>query len=184
MTIADEEARAVAAETQAGAPLPPLRALGVLAIVVTAIVVYEVLAALLHVTPVFPGLLLLFYWAAVKHLALPELPWATLGALGGVFNAALFVILAPLLGQSGGVLVALLVVIAAFYVLLVGWLPQVFNNAYMLMLTVAGIPEVLGTGRFLGMAWSILLGAAMFGALVGLPVLLQRVGKQRKPVAS
>ena len=183
MTITDEEARAVAAETQAGAPLPPLQALGTLAIVVVAIVVYEVLAALLHITPVFPGLLVLFYWAAVKHLALPELPWVILGSLGGVLNAALFVILIPVLGPTGGVLVALLAVIVAFYVLLTGWLPQVFNNAYMLLLTVAGIPEVLGAGRFLGMAFSVLLGAALFGALVGLPVLLKRFGKPRRPVA-
>ena len=174
MTIEAEETRVAVAEAQTGAPLPPLKALGVLALVVVAIVVYEVAAALLHITPVFPGLLLLFYWAAVKHLALGELLPATLGSLGGVLNAALFVILAPVLGQTGGVVVALLLVLVVFYCLLVGWLPQVCNNAYMLLLTVAGIPEVLGTGRFVGMALSVLLGAVLLGAMVSLPVLVER----------
>ena len=174
MTIAAEEAEIGVATAQTGAPLAPLPALAVLAAVVAAIVVYEVIAAVLHITPVFPGLLVLFYWAAVKHLAIRELPATILGALGGVLNAALFVILSKLMGPTGGILVALLVVIVAFYILLVGWAPLVFNNAYMLLLTVAGVPEVLGTGRFVGMGLSVLLGAAVFGAVVGLPLLFQQ----------
>ncbi len=180
MTVEAEEARIGAAEAQVGAPLPPLPALGVLAGLVAVIVVYEALAGVLHVAPVFPALLMLFYWAAVKHLAIRELPGAILGSLGGVFNAALFAILPRVMGPSG-ILVALLIVLVAFYVLLVGWAPVLFNNAYMLLLTAAGIPEVLGAGRFVGMALSILLGAAIFGAVVGLPLLIQRSRSGRKP---
>ena len=178
MTAEAEEARIGHAAAQDRAPLPPLMALAVLAGLVAFIIIYEVLATFLHIAPTFPAFLMLFYWAAVKHLAIRELPGAALGSLGGVLNAALFAILPPVLGPAG-ILVALLIVLVALYLLLVGWAPMVFNNAYMLLLTAAGIPEVLSAGRFVGMALSVLLGAAIFGAVVGLPVLVQRSRARR-----
>ena len=46
------------------------------------------------------------------------------------------------------------------------WVPILVNYAFMLMLTIATIPVVQADGRFIGMAASILLAAALMGSLI------------------
>ena len=172
------------AAEKAGRILRPLPALGVLVLLIAALAGYVAAGSALGLKSLFPGTLLLFYWAAVKHFEMRELPAATLGALGGVLNASLFVILIPVMGQGIAALCALLLLAVALYCLLVGWLPHIFNNAYMLLITVASIPEILGTGRFAGMALAVLFGAAYFGGLVGLPILIKHIQTSRSLTSS
>jgi hypothetical protein len=65
-----------------------------------------------------------------------------------------------------GMVVALIGILLAIYALLMGWVPMLVNYAFMLMLTIATIPAVKAEAAFLGMACSVLLAAALLGALL------------------
>ena len=158
----------------AHAPLPPGRALLVLLALIAVLAGYLTISHLMGIVPTYAGILLLYYWFAVKGGAPDELLAAFVGALGGIGNAALLAV--PGLDVGLSALLGLGVLTVALYCLLAGFLPWLFNQAYMLLVTVAAIPLVLGEGRFAGMAASVLVSAVYFGGLVWL---LRAVGKKK-----
>ncbi len=143
--------------------LPPATALLVLIGVVLALAAYPALGALVHVGPLFVGLLMLFYWYSMKGGAVEALPGGVVGSLGGAVNAMLF----SLPGVTPGVaaLIGLVALIVALYALLAGFLPLVFNSAYMLIVTAATIPAVLARPDPVGMVAAVGLATGYFGAI-------------------
>ena len=143
--------------------LTPGTALRVLAGIVLALAGYLGTAAVLHIgAPVF-GVLVVFYWFSIKRGDMAALPGAATGALGGVVNTMLFAL--PGVPPEVAALVAIAVLAAALYALLVGFWPMLFNSAYMLVVTVATIPAVLARLDPAGMVAAIALSAAYFGGL-------------------
>ena len=156
------------------APLKPVHALLVLFGIIVLLAGYLTISHLLGIVPTYAGILLLFYWFAVKGGAPGELAAAFVGALGGIGNAALLVV--PGVDPGLSALLGLLALIVALYCLLAGFVPLLFNQAYMLLVTVAAIPLILTEGRFVGMAASVILSAVYFGGLVWL---LRLIGARR-----
>ena len=143
--------------------LSPLRALVVLGGVILALAGYMALGALLHVGPLFVGVLMLFYWYSIKGGETDALPGAVVGALGGVANAMLFALPGVSLGVAA--LIGLAALALALYALLTGFCPLVFNSAYMLVITVTTIPAVLAKSDVFGMVEAIALATIYFGAI-------------------
>lgn len=137
----------------------------ILAVLVASLAAYIMLAAALGVT-VFAGSLVLFFWAGISRLKLKALPAVVVGSLGGILNGALFALLPSLMNAGVGLLLALLVLVVALYLLLVGWLPLLFNQPYMLLLTVTLIPSVLASRQFIQMGESVIYGGMFWGGLV------------------
>ena len=144
----------------------PLMALSIIFVICAVLVLYTVLASMLSIRPLFCGFIFSLYWAGVRHASRAEFFPALVGAVGGVLHAwALHQW--PLLYGSGGLTLALIVLLVAIYSQIRGFLPILFNLSYMLFLTVATIPVVTAEGNFPGMVAAILLGGALLGGLFG-----------------
>jgi hypothetical protein len=114
-------------------------------------------------TPTF-GLLFLVYWAAIlRQDRLAFLP-SVLGGLGGILLSWLLVCLPPLVGRVGTI-TSFAVLAAVLFCFMRGHVRWVVNNSTMLFLTVATIPELNISKNVVGMAQSLLLGAAYMGAV-------------------
>ncbi len=160
----------------APAPLPtPLQGFFILAGVIVGVALYLALSALLHIASPFAGFLLLLYWAGLKRSDPGEFPAALFGALGGVLLAYLLWSLPLAMGGAGSMIV-LLLICAAIYALVMGWLPILVNNSMMLLLTVGTIDSVQEKADFIGMAASVLVGAVFAGILL----LLARAAARRR----
>lgn len=145
--------------------LPPLKAFFVLLGLIVVVAGFLVLAHALGLLSVFAGMLLVFYWFACKSGELRALPSALLGGLGGILNGALFVL--PGIEPGLSALLGLIVVLVALYLMLIGVIPLIFNQAYMLLVTVSTIPALMAPPQHIGMALAITLSALYFGAIIG-----------------
>jgi len=145
--------------------LTPGKGLIILFFVVIGVAAYIAAGSALGIEPLYAGFAFSLYFGGIKHSDPQEFPAALMGSLGGLLTAALLHILPEHFG-SAGMAVALLVILAAIYALLMGWVPVLVNYGYMLMLTIATIPAVKEEAAFVGMACSILLAAALMGALL------------------
>jgi hypothetical protein len=171
-------------ETGSGhANLPPLRALFVLLGLVVVIAGYLVLAHLLGIHSPFAGLFLVFYLFAVEGGAVRAFPKALIGALGGLANGALFALPGLDAGLAGlAALAGLIVALVAVYCLLIGFAPILFNQAYMLVLTVVCIPAVALEADFTGMLAALVLSGLYFGSIVwGLHTISNRKASASPP---
>ena len=65
-----------------------------------------------------------------------------------------------------GLAIALGVIALSVYALIMNWVPMLVNYAFMLMLTIATIPALQAERRFVGMAASIVLAAALMGGVI------------------
>ena len=162
------------------APLSPLRALWVLIALVVILAGYLLLAYALHVAAVFAGSFFLFFWLGVEKATPATFPATLVGALGGIANAALFhagvasaLALDPGLAALGG----LVLLLAALYMLLTLKGALLFNQSYMLFLTVAAIPQLATVELFEGMVEGVLLSAIYFGSVFAL---LRFIGSRRR----
>lgn len=152
-------------ETGSGhASLSPLRALFVLLGAVVVISGYLALAYFLGIGSTFAGTLLVFYLFAVEGGEIRAFPKSLIGALGGLATASLFAL--PGLDADLAGLAGLTVVLVAIYCLLIGFVPILFNQAYMLFLTVVLIPAVLLEADFMDMLAAMILSGAYFGSIV------------------
>lgn len=158
-------------ETDAG--LTPVRGLAMLVAVVIGIGVYVGLAAALGIAPYSAGFIFLFYFGAILKADAAEMPSALIGALGGICLAALMHFLPASFGNTGFA-AGLGLVLLAIYALLMGWVPILVNNAFMLFLTVLSIPAVLRDAQFVGIAAAVVLAAAYAGALLAIGGLVAR----------
>ena len=158
MPLIEESAPADAAK------LSPSKAAVVIVGLVVVVAGYLILGNLFGIAPVYAGILLVYFTFAIGRGEPGALPGAILGSLGGIVNAALFAI--PSIDPGISALIGLIVVLIALFCLLTGWLPLIFNQAYMLLLTVGTIPAILAQKQFAGMAAAVLLAAVYFGALI------------------
>lgn len=158
--------------TQTG--LTPVKGLVVLVCVIMATAAYIGIAMGLGIVPLYAGFIFSLYYGGFKESDTSELPGALVGSLGGVLLATLLHVLPHDLGNIGIGIVGVLI-LGSVYALMMGWAAILFNYAFMLMLTVATIPTVQTEARFLGIACSILLAAAMLG---GLPMIIRIIISQ------
>jgi hypothetical protein len=169
--------------TAAPAQAPtPVQALFVLLAVIVGVAIYLGIHHVLHIESGYAGFLLLLYWSGIKGSAPAELAPAFFGALGGVLLAYLLWFLPTVMG-SGGAIVALLAIMVAVYMLIMGWMPMVVNNAMMLLLTVGTIGTVQAKGDFAGMAASVLLAGGLSALILAIGRMMSR-RKQMVPASS
>ncbi len=157
--------------------LTPGKAAIALVFVAICIAAYVGLALALAIEPFYPGFFFAFYFGGLKGGELGELPAAVIGSLGGLLVAALQQILPEHFGTAG-LVVALLLIVAAIYALLIEWGAIVINNAFMLMLTVGTIPAVVTESAYLGMAESVVLAAVFLWSLLQVASLITARGKR------
>jgi hypothetical protein len=129
------------------------------------------------------GLLFLVYWGAILHQERRAFVPAVLGGLGGILMSWLLLGLPPLVGQIGTVVsvVALALLLFSF---MRGQMRWAVNNSTMLFLTVATIPELHVGKNAVGMAESLLLGAAYMGAVsAGAALVRSRMSRRPAEIA-
>jgi hypothetical protein len=156
--------------------LTPAKGLIILFFVVLGVAAYIAAGTALGIAPLYAGFAFSLYFGGIKHSEPREFAPALVGSLGGLATAAALHILPEHFG-SVGMGVALLVILAAIYALLMGWVTTLVNYGYMLMLTIATIPAVKEEAAFLAMACSILLAAALMGALLLAGMMAARRGR-------
>ena len=145
--------------------LSPGKGLVVLICIIIGVGAYLGLGAALGIVPLYAGFAFSLYFGGMKGSDPRELPAALVGALGGVLVAALLHLLPEQMGTAG-LVIALTLILAAIYALVMGWATILVNNGFMLLLTIGTIPPVQAQADFIGMAFSILLAAAMMGLLL------------------
>ena len=124
------------------------------------------------------GLLFLVYWAAILRQDFATYLPTVLGGLGGLLLAWLLIGLPLRMGQAGTI-IAVGALVAVLFCFMRGQGRLVVNNATMLFLTVATIPELKVAGNAVVMAESLLLAAAYMGAVAGLVlVVTKRLAKK------
>jgi hypothetical protein len=153
--------------TDAPAPIErpaPLVTLLLLAGVVVFMAGFFGLFRLLGVQAPYCGLLFLVYWGAILRQDRAAFFPTVLGGLAGVFMSWLLLAWGPGMGQAGTIVsvAALAVLLFCFMRGQARWL---VNNATMLFLTVATIPDLHVATNAIGMAESLLLGAAYMGVV-------------------
>ncbi len=136
----------------------------VLFAVIVGIAVYIGASSALGIVSIWAGFAFALYWGGILHGDLPEMPSALAGSLLGIAIAAALHFL-PILYGGAGLAIALAIVVAAVYLLLMGRASFVIHNGTMLFLTIGTIPAVAESGDFPGMAASAILAAALFAGL-------------------
>ena len=147
--------------------LPMLTALVITLIAVVLIAGFVVIGAVLHVVPLYAGLLLLWYWTSVTYSDLRALAPAVVGGLTG---AALSYLL-----QTGAamasipvMLAALGLMVVALFLVIAGRLPLFCNASTMLYVTVFNAPALQKAEDFRQVIIATVLGLVWFGLTVGL----------------
>jgi len=143
-----------------------LAGLGIVAVVVVAVVAWLAIGtALFSDLTLFGGFLLLWHWANLEQLEIKRMPATIAGALVGIGLAWQVTYLAGIMGSTGLIL-GLLVMVAAIYLQVINALPFLFNPAAMLFLTVAAAPLIQLKVDFAELALSTVLGGVFFGLFV------------------
>ncbi len=144
------------------------------------------LYTLLGVGMAYIGLLFLVYWAAILGQAPAAYLPSVLGGLSGITLAWIFIALPPLIGISG-LVVAAPVLVALLFCFMRGHVPLAVNNATMLFLTVATIPQLDIAANVRTMAESLMVSAIYMGAvalIVHLVTTRRNRGKTEAAVAA
>lgn len=144
-------------------PLSPATGLVVLGVVVVAVAAFIGISTALGLPSVYGGFLFVFYFTGLCHAAPDKFASAVAGAFCGLAMAYLLTQLPVTLGTMG-MAIALGIVLAAIYALIMGWAPLLVNNAAMLFLTVGTIPALHQTATIAEMALSALLAVGLIGA--------------------
>lgn len=154
--------------TSAGAGAPPQLPLGQAAIVTLGVIVviagFIALGAWLHVTPLYAGFLLLWAWSALHQLALKALPGALIGALSGA-GMSFLLQTGTTTGNMPLVALALVLMVAAVFLVVAGRAALVCNQSTMLFITVLNAPVIQGGEDFRQVIVAIALGALWFGVV-------------------
>lgn len=149
--------------TGAAVPLSPAKGLLVLGVVVVAVAAFIGISAALGLPSVYGGFLFVFYFTGLCHAAPDKFAPAVAGAFCGLAMAYLLTELPVSMGTVGTA-IALGVILAAIYALIMGWVPLLVNHAAMLFLTIGTIPALHQTATIAEMALSALLAVALIGA--------------------
>jgi hypothetical protein len=122
------------------------------------------LYSVLRVHPALFGLLFLVYWAAILRQERGTFFPSVLGGLSGILLGWLLLCMPALAGRAGS-LISLSALAVTLFCFMRGHARLVVNNATMLFLTVSTIPELNVSKDVVGMAQSLLLGAAYMGGV-------------------
>jgi hypothetical protein len=151
--------------------LTPFNGLLILMLVIVAVVAWIILGtALLRVTSFFASFLFLWYWASVEQADFKQWPQCLIGALVGLALAWQSHYL-PVHYGTAGLVIALLVIVAAVYAQIMNWAPMAINRSAMLYLTVLAAPALLDKLDVVEMATAIIGGAIFFAGVVKLAFL-------------
>lgn len=153
--------------TEATVPPGPGKAAIITLVVILLIAGYIGIAMMAGIAAFYGGFLLLWYWATVEKLNFQAAPRVTLGALLGTGTS--WALQYATLGNEMvlGIAVVLFLLLS-FYLMTLELLPQVFNPAYTLYLTVACAPILQARENFSDVLSALLLGVLYFGAIVWL----------------
>jgi hypothetical protein len=147
-------------------PPSPLAGLGVLAVLVTGIVGWFTLGGtFLSEASLFGGVLVLWCWAKVEHLAMKRLPATIIGALVGIGVAWAMFYGASNYGATGAAL-GLLLLIVAIYLDIIEIFPLFVNTSAMLFSIVAAAPLVQLKVNWVELCLAVAGGGLFFGAYV------------------
>ncbi|MDB5482168.1 MAG: hypothetical protein JWO83_3221 [Caulobacteraceae bacterium] len=116
-------------------------------------------------TSAYAGFLLLWYWATVEKAAFHRLPASVIGALVGAAMGWFAIYMTSKFGMPNGLILGVLPVAVALFVVIMNWLPLVFNGATMLFVTVLGAPLLRST-NYPEFGGSVIVGALFFAAVV------------------
>jgi len=155
-------------ETPMAERRPPLRALIATPVVLACLVAFTALSVIAGSLQTYVGLFFLIYWAGERQGRLAALPVAVAGALFGLALAYALYWLVGRFGPMPGGLAFLALVAPVLFCQLAGFLPLVVNNAAMLVLTAATIPQVQAQPDFRGMVVSLAIAVGLFAPLVWL----------------
>jgi len=136
--------------------------IGVAVVVGGLLVLYEVLGFSIGLTAF--GSLFLLYWAGIQHQAWGEFMPSLIGGLVGI-GLAWLLHTAPILWGSAGAAASFAVLAVVLYFYLRGEGALVVNNASMLLLLVATIPELRVGETAPKMAAALVIGAMWIGTI-------------------
>lgn len=167
-TLHDDRAAGAHSGTDAGAavPLHPVKGVGVLLGVIVAVAALVGIGVALDLSALYGGFLFVLYWAGLNHAAPDKFLPSLVGSLGGLVLAYALKTLPITLGSGIGMAVALALVLLAIYAIIMGWVPVLVNNAFMLFLTVGTIPALQEGVTLSQMARAVVVAALYTGALV------------------
>lgn len=171
-------------ETAAPGGEAPRLSLGVGLIVWLAVILviagFIAIGTVLKLAPLYAGFLFVWYWSSFEKGALPSIPTTVLGACGGVATAGLAQY-AAVSGEPAIGLALLALILGALLCHIMGWLPFLFNTAFMLFLTVTTAPLLQAGENYRDVVLAVLLGAAYFGAIAFIGT---RIMSARRPAAT
>ena len=146
--------------------LTPAKGLAVLIGVIVAVAALVGIGIALELSALYGGFLFALYWTGLCHADFKQFVPALVGALGGLGLAYGLSALPVALGGTVGMALALALVLLAIYAIIMGWVPVLVNNAFMLFLTVGSIPALHEQTTLGAMAWAVVVAAVYLGALV------------------
>lgn len=144
--------------------LPPQKAVFVILLLFPIIGAYFLMSAALGLAATYAGFVFLLYWAGFRGGGNAELAPALVGMTAAIGTCWMLFVLPAMMGPAGYALPLMLILISVFC-LICGWLAIVFNQGFMLMLTVGGIAPLAATNPYADMAACVVLAAAYFGGL-------------------
>ena len=147
-------------------PPPPLAGLGVAGVIFAGIVMWAgICGALLSVTSMFAGFMVLWYWAKVEHLVMARLPATVLGALVGIGLSWVMLLCAQAYGGPGFAF-GLFLLFIAIYLDLIAVMPLLFNASTMLFSLVSAAPLIQLKINWLEFCLAAAGGGVFFGGFV------------------
>ncbi|MGQ5702225.1 hypothetical protein ACUJ46_09270 [Sandaracinobacteroides sp. A072] len=138
---------------------------------------FVALATWFGLTPLYAGFLLIWYWGAIDELNPSTVVPLIIGAVGGTALAWLLQHAATNWGPTGLVPV-LLLILAAIFCQLKGWLTFLVNRPFMLYLTVMAAPLLQANESFPHVMAAIAAGSVYF---FGIVLLGRKIMTARQP---
>lgn len=148
------------------AALHPVKGLGVLLGVIVAVAALVAIGMALELSALYGGFLFVLYWTGFCHADVSKFVPAVVGSLGGLLLAYALKAVPLMLGGPVGMALALALVLLAIYAIIMGWVPVLVNNAFMLFLTVGTIPALQQDVTLSQMARAVVVAAIYVGVLV------------------
>jgi hypothetical protein len=149
-------------------PMPPsaLAGLGVLAVLVAGIVGWFALGGtFLSETSLFGGVLVLWYWAKVEHLAMKRLSASILGGLVGI-GVAWAMFYGAMNYGAVGLAIGLILLVVSIYLDIIQMFPLFVNASTQLFSIVAAAPLVQLKINWIELSFATAGGGIFFAACV------------------
>ena len=153
------------ASTNAHTPPTPIAAAVILAILIVAGVAFIYANTVLGLSDFWAGFLFLTYWMAAEQVQPGAFVSSAVGAVVGLLVALGLQVLPHLYGNAGEI-AAIVVMLAAIYLQIVGWLKVAFNFSTMIFLTAGAAVPIQAHADVLNALKALVLGIVFFGAIV------------------